>query len=232
MEKRVLLIGNDEGLPGVKVDIENYKRFFKSPIGGAWLDSEFITKLNVSRLDLLKEIQRLKIQSLDYLIVIFSGHGGQMRETVFELNPNGDKLNESEIRNICNRQLNIFDCCRAYPQRLFEGSVYKAVTETLTDFTIRRKFENRILESIHQEVLLYACSIGEVANDTSQGGVYSKYLIQSSIPLTKTKYRLVGSAHQAASLLVTNDFPKQHPDSVLPRCLSEQQLIIGINPEE
>jgi len=231
MEKRILLIGNDEGLPGVKVDIENYKNFFKSSIGGAWLDSELIPKLNVSRFDLLKEIQRLKLQSLDYLVVIFSGHGGQKRETVFELNPSGETLNESEIRHICNRQLNIFDCCRAYPQRLFEGTIYKAVSETLTDFTTRRKYENRILESIHQEVLLYACSIGEVANDTSQGGVYSKYLIQSSKP-TNTKYRLVGSAHQAASVLVTNDFPNQHPDSVLPRCLSEQQLIIGINPEE
>ena len=47
---------HSDGLPGVKVDIENSKRFFKSSYGD-WYDSEIIDKADVSKQELTKEFQ-------------------------------------------------------------------------------------------------------------------------------------------------------------------------------
>lgn len=229
MKKRVLIIGNNNGLPGVKVDMENYKKFFKSNYGGEWNDGEIIEKLNSSKADIEWEITLLKIMKLDYLIVIFSGHGGQMRETMLELNDKGELISESELREISIRQLNIYDCCRCYPQTVLE-SVRNEMTLKLYSYQgTRAKFEKRIMEAIPQQVSLYACSKGEYANDTSKGGAYSKNLISCSVSTT-SEYTLVGSAHDTASILTTAEFNKQHPESIIPRCFSSQQLIIGIKP--
>jgi hypothetical protein len=231
MKKKVLIIGNNEGLPGVKVDINNYQDFFKSAYGGYWNDEEIIVKLNTSRLDLLLEILGLKILSLDYLIIVLSGHGGQTRETIFELNSNGDTISESELQNIAKRQLCIYDCCRSYLSPLFENRKILGLARKVSSTMTRQKFETRILEAIPQQVSLYACSIGETANDTTEGGAYSKNLIKSSLKLD-SEYKLIGEAHEEAKILTQNVFYNQHPDSILPRCFSSQQLIISINPDK
>lgn len=227
MQKRILIIGNDDGLPGVKVDFENYKRFFKSNYGGEWSDVEIIEKLNVSKADLLTQLISLKAMKLDYLIVVFSGHGGQERETMLELNSKGECIAESDLKNLAHRQLNIYDCCRSYPQLLLDSVRSEMKLKLYSFISTRLKFEKRIMEASHQQVCLYACSIGEVANDTSKGGAYSKNLINCSISDTN-EYTLVGTAHEAASILTTVEFSKQHPDSVIPRYFTSQQLIIGV----
>lgn len=229
MNKKIVIIGNNEGLPGVKVDIENYKRFFKSSYGGDWYDSEIIEKLNVSKSELTTLLTNLKSESLNYLIVIFSGHGGQERETILELNSKGECIPESELKNLAYRQLNIFDCCRCYSQSLMESVTNEMRVKLFSIRNTRERYEKRIMDAIHQQVSLYACSIGEYANDTAKGGAYSKNLINSAISDTN-EYTLVGTAHEAASNLTTIEFGKQHPEAVLPRCLSSQQLIIGIKP--
>ena len=76
------------------------------------MEYEIIEKLNVSKVGLTAEFSKLKIQTLDYLIVIFSGNGGQAREALFELNSCGEFVAESALKNLANRQLNIFDCCQ------------------------------------------------------------------------------------------------------------------------
>jgi len=230
MQKRVLIIGNSEGLPGVKVDIENYKGFFKSNCGGDWYDFEITTKLNASRNDVITELNLMKGLSLDYSIIIFSGHGGQKRETFFELNSAGETIYESEIKAISTRQLTIYDCCRAYAQPVNESRAFTALlNKGLADVNTRERYERRIMEAIPQEVNLYACSKGEKAYDTSAGGVYSKYLIQSARNLN-TPFKSVGVCHDEAAILTTAAYRDQHPEAVLPRCLSSQQLILSINP--
>lgn len=229
MNKRILIIGNNEGLPGVKVDIENYKRFFKSSYGGDWYDSEIIEKLNTSKSDLTTLLTRLKAESLNYLIIIFSGHGGQERETVLELNSTGECISESELKNLAYRQLTIFDCCRCYSQSLMESVTNEMKVKLFAVRNTREKYETRIMEAIHQQASLYACSIGEYANDTAKGGAYSKNLINSSIS-DANEFTLVGTAHETASTLTRMEFRNQNPEAVLPRCLSSQQLIIGIKP--
>lgn len=235
MKKHILIIGNNEGLPGVKIDIENYNQFFMSPFGGNWFPNEINVKLNPTKSELSAELNRLKGMSLDYLIVIFSGHGGQERETILELNPRGETIGESDLKYLATRQLNIFDCCRCYPMSLNESALFKVLSKAFTGINTREKFEKRILQAVPQQVDLYSCSINEISNDTSDGGVYSKYLIQSAKNIVDN-FKLIGNAHQEAFDLTMGynlGLPidkQQHPEAVLPRCLSSQQLIISVKP--
>lgn len=227
MKKKILIIGNNEGLPGVKVDMQNYKTFFKSQNGGEWYDDEIIEKLNPGKEEILTLLDKLKQQQLDYLVVIFSGHGGQGRETVLELN-GSDYLSESRLHDLAVRQLNIFDCCRAFSPALLEGARNRLELKARSYFSTREKFERRISEAIPQMARLYACKEGEVAQDTSEGGAYSKNLIYAAI--SNVEYTTVGVAHMRAAEQTSAVYGNQHPEAILPRCLSGQELIIGVRP--
>jgi len=230
MKKRILLIGNTNGLTGVKVDIENYKAFFLSPYGGYWNDSEIKVLLNPNKGDLLVELNWLKKLDLDYLIVIFSGHGGQERETVLEINNNLESINESLLKNLAKRQLNIFDCCRSFSESLVKGNLNELKLKHNLIRNTREKYEKRIIESDLGQISLYACSIGETARDTSKGGLYSSNFIECS-HTSDEEYILVSEAHEKAKILTIQREPEQHPDADLLRSRNGQQLIIGINPK-
>lgn len=234
MKKRILLIGNNNGLEGVNVDFQNYSRFFQSKVGGEWHSTEIISMMNPSRFALMSKINELKAMALDYLIVVFSGHGGQERETVLELNNTEETVSESELKYISSRQLNIYDCCRSYPSiaEASERSMKMFDSGGQIERSTRAIYENRIQNSIQQQICLYACSIGETAEDTSKGGVYSSNLLEVAISIKSTSesYYLVGTTHSGAKSRVKAKAYKQNPDATLPRCLSSQQLIFSINP--
>ena len=44
-----------------------------------------------------------------------------------------------------------------------------------------KKYEARIMQAIAQQVSLYACSIGESALDTENGGMYINNLLKSAV---------------------------------------------------
>ena len=180
MDKRVLLIGNDDGLPGVKVDLKNFRTYFQSDKGGNWFDHEIIERLNPSKDSMIVELENLKRANLDYLIIIFSGHGGQKRDTILELNADGELFSESRFHGICRRQLQIFDCCRSYMEPISESIELREFNKAYSHTNNRIKYENRIRQAAHQEIRLYACAIGEVANDTTAGGAYIKELTLGS----------------------------------------------------
>ena len=232
MEKRILLVGNNDGLPGVKIDLRNFKKFFTSDIGGYWYPNEIIEMLNPTRLALLTKINNLKRLNLDYCIVIFSGHWGQYREVVLEINGNSEYMLESEFKNISRKQLTIFDCCRGVMEDLNEnrglgGTVLNKSFST-NDY-LRIKYERRISLALDQQVTLYSCSINEFSTDTIDGGVYTKNFLRRAT-FVADEYKLIGQNHQEASYLTQREYPEQNPDAILPRCLSNQQLIISINP--
>ncbi|AYL98110.1 caspase family protein [Mucilaginibacter celer] len=230
MNKRILIIGNTDGLPGVKIDIANYQKFFKSEYGGGWLEFEFVIKTDPSLIELSLTLSRLKQLNLDYLIVIFSGHGGQDRETVLELNSSGEAITESALKYLAPRQLNIFDCCRSFPSPQVETRLNERFTKAFSAATgTREKFEKRIMQAIPQQASLYSCSIGEVSHDTATGGVYSRHLIDAATS-SINEFQLVGTAHNTAAVLTKNEFRDQNPEAVLVKSLSSQQLIIGIDP--
>lgn len=230
MYKKILLIGNNNGLPGVQKDFLNYQSFFMSEVGGNWYENEIISKMNPKKGDLEVEIKRLKNSYLDFIIVIFSGHAGQERETILEINENNETVFESELKNIATRQITIYDCCRAYSRTEFSENydrlLYKAAH---VSSEIRKLYEKRIMEAIPQQISLYACSIGETANDTSEGGVYSKNLLKAAGSIN-TNYMTVGKTHEIAKDLTKKEEPNQNPDAILPRCLSTQELILSIDP--
>jgi len=230
MKKRILLIGNTHGLPGVPVDLANYRKFFKSQYGGGWMDFEIETETNPSVTKLALTVSKIVALKLDYAIVVFSGHGGQERETILEINGNGDTVPESLLKGIAERQLNIFDCCRAFSEPVIEIKLNERFTKSFAATTnTREQYELRIMQAIPQQVSLYACSIGEVSYDSPNGGVYSKHLLSVSAQVDSS-YKLVGNAHEEATVLTKREKPTQNPDGILPRCLSSQQLIIGIKP--
>jgi hypothetical protein len=229
MKKRIIIFGNDRGMPGVKIDIEKYDSFFRSSYGGNWTPDEITLLLNPHSSGLLYTISVHRSMELDYLIIVFSGHGGQERETMLEINPQEETIAESFLNNIAKRQLNIFDCCRAYSESLTESVATKLKTKLFSRVDVREKYENRILQAIPQQSRLYACRIGESAYDLGEGGIYSKHLLNCAINM-EGKYKYVSDAHDQAGKLTTIEDNRQHPIATLPKCLTKQELILAINP--
>ncbi len=239
MKRKLLLIGNTNGLGGVKVDIENYKNFFKSLPGGQWEDSEIEIELNPSRISLELTILSLKVTKPDFLVVVFSGHGGQERELVLELNASHECIEESRLQFIAQRQINIYDCCRCVSEPLVERKQFEQKSKFFShkDESLKEKYNKRIMQALPQQISLYSCAIGEGSNDTVKGGLYTIALLDSATSLSSmTEYKLVGNTHfeaAEATTIATKHYPQdrqQHPEAVLPKCLSSQQLIFSINP--
>jgi hypothetical protein len=235
MNKKLWIIANDDGLPGVKKDILNIKDFFKSPFGGNWYESEIDEYVNYDKELIINRKRVLKAKHLDYLVIYFSGHGGWQRETNLTVNPKSEKIGESELLYISEKQLNIFDCCRCYSETKMsmDSLVYK-IAERFGN--TREKYEERIAQANDQQVTLYACKIGEFAHDQEIGAVYTTNLLKAARELNGEEYKLVSLAHDEASNLM-DDFNRgkptkdqQHPDHSYIKFNPNEQLIISVNP--
>ncbi len=236
MRRKALLIGNTNGLAGVKVDISNFKTFLNSNHGGQWYDSEIEIISNPRKSSLLIKIDEIKRQSNDYTVVLFSGHGGHSqykRKTILEINGDGETIYETDLNNLSKRQLNIYDCCRTL------ASLHKTASDSLrAEFsesinTYRPRFEKRIMEADEQQAILYSCSIGQVSYDTENGGVYFSNFLKSAknVPYGN-EFKLVGLAHEEA-VPPTIEYSKklgglQEPEAILAKSLSSRQLIIAL----
>ena len=237
MKRRALLIGNSNGLAGVKPDISNYVKFLTSDYGGQWYESEIVIRINPTRKALLETIQNLKNERPDFVFVVFSGHGAYQKTTILEINKDEEFVYETELIGIAKRQISIFDCCRNVIQtQLSESQKSFAINVLIGNPSIIRPiYEDRIMKAIEQQNFLYACSINESALDTEEGGLYTKNLLDSAKPLSNHLFKLVGETHEEAAEKTSNAAwePKRHrqnPTASLPRCLSSQQLIISVNP--
>lgn len=108
---------------GVNHDMENYKSFLTSPLGGAWSEDEIQILYKP-----IKEAVRQAVQSLKYVSyakIIFSGHGAYSPihgSTFLELNKN-EAIDAAELRGACRKQTIILDCCRAVAKVITEEEV-------------------------------------------------------------------------------------------------------------
>jgi len=238
MKKKALFIANTKGLNGTKKDIINMRNFLHSNIGGAWDNDEFCEPLcNPSKKHLMDVVYNLKYENNDYVIVLFSGHGGQKRELLIEINEYEETINESDLKGIAKRQLTIFDCCRVVLRESFrdDGILNKAQLNfsNYARNNIRQRYNERIMQAIPQQATLYSCSIGQSSYDTNEGAVYLSNFINASKRISG-EFKTVGLAHQE-SIEPTYQYSlsqregAQNPDASLPKCLTEQQLIISIN---
>ncbi len=238
MRRKALLIGNTSGLQGVQVDIARFSTFLKSNSGGAWYDSEIDVLENARKSVLLQKIDELKRQEPDYLVVLFSGHGGQLlRQTVLEINGAGESIEEDQLRKMAERQLNVYDCCRSISSTVQKSIAMDSLSFSLRESAnqIRQRFENRIMQAIPQQALLYSCSVGQVSYDTANGGVYLSNLLKAAQTFDHGQsFKLVGLAHEeamgpTAEYASKEKHGRQVPEAILPKCLSTQQLVISMN---
>jgi hypothetical protein len=235
MKRKALLIANTSGLQGVKVDISKFSAFLKSNRGGGWFDSEIQIIANESKLSLLKKIDDIRNQANDYTVVLFSGHGGYQRQTILEINSNGETVEEKALANLSKRQLNVFDCCRSVIPDTMTKSAMDSITARFSESvnTYRQRFDTRIMQADEQPASLYSCSIGQVSYDTANGGVYlSNLLVAANNISYPDDFKLVGVAHdeaRTATILESRRAGRtQEPDAVLAKSLSSRQLIISL----
>lgn len=234
MRRKALLIGNSNGLTGVTKDLEKIKSFLLSNIGGAWNNNEIVMLPRSKKEEVENAVDNIKYGQIDFSIVYFSGHGGYQRETVLQLSDNSE-ISENNLIGISSRQITIFDCCRSisHERKNVElSAIFESFKDNHRDL-YREAYNKRILQAIPQQVRLYSCSVGEISNDTSNGGVYTNALMQAV-----KQYSVVGQIHNFASHLVESNWnngkiktEQQHPEAILPKCLVEQQLILSLADE-
>jgi hypothetical protein len=240
MKRKAILIGNTNGLQGVQVDLNNYKKFLKSEIGGAWLDSEILTLKNPSLTILNMHILNIKMNERpDFVFLVYTGHGGYIRKaTVFEINEKHETIEESKLWNIAKRQISISDCCRGIDTDELSESV-KLFSDggKIGQSQARLIYDKRIMESEEQQARFYSCSIGEPSIDTglSGGGLYTKNLLKAIKETKFEKYLTINDAHEVATRTTKKEAleTEQHnqtPDSRVISCFHDKQLIIAINP--
>jgi len=235
MKRKALVIGNTSGLAGVKNDIVRFTKFLESARGGSWYGSEIKILQNPRKREVLAQVETMKADRLDYAVVMFSGHGGHIRTTQLELNDD-ETLDETSLQKIATRQLNIYDCCRVSLSLMTKSLAMESANVVYDSaLAVRKIYEERILQAIPQQVSLYACSVGEVSYDTSDGAVYLSELLAAANRANGARFLTVGAAHEAAAQRVEanrRNHPNresQVPQAVLPKCLSAQQLILAMN---
>lgn len=239
MKRRALLIGNSRGLAGVKRDIANMRQFLMGRYGGAWRNGEIETMMNPSLSDLKTKLKVIKAEQNDFVIVLFSGHGGYERTTVLEINGQNEIIDDTELIGLAPRQISIFDCCRVVcgyqeeREMLLERKLF-SITDSVD--TIRQRYDSRIMQAIPQQDRLYACKIGQCAHDhqDGSGAYYLNNLLKHARSISGA-YGLVGDVHEDAAEdtkteVLIKENAIQEPVCSLHKCLSSQQLIISIHP--
>ncbi len=235
MKRIALIIGSagppDEYLPGVNVDVEEYKKFLLSPWGGKWYKDEIFPLLDKDISDIRDYIQLVRIDEPDFAFVVFTGHGyydPERKERVFMV---GDgELYESELRGLALWEVLIIDTCAGMEEEIYRKKVMveglRKIAAAHIDY--RKIYENAIKECIPQEIILYASSPGEYSEDTSRGGLFSKTLLEVAYNNTQfgilsalmawklayEKVRELSGGKQNPDYLVTVKYGKKLPFSI------------------
>ena len=234
MKRKAFLFGNTTAA-GAQNDLLNWKSFLKSGRGGAWEDYEIQILSNPSKAYLQAWLKIIKDGDYDFVLVAYAGHGGWERSTILEINPDGETINEVELKGLAPREILSLDCCRG------TGEATQIVDEALeksfsadSHSNIRARYDSRMMQAIPQQVTLYACSIGESSYCTNNGGYYTKNLLRQGAATPANQFVTINQAHFNAAIETKNEVlakegRTQTPDISCSRCLTSQQLIIGID---
>lgn len=224
--------GTDGFLPGVQKDVASYEKFLLSPLGGAWLPAEVKTLVSPSKDAVLAEIETLK--RAEYSFVVFAGHAchdATRNDTVLQLK-HGVEMRGSQLKIGAPRHTLILDCCRevARPISLsLESVLAKAdrMPVALNASECRKYFDQRVQEAGAGLATLYACSVDETADESSDGGFYSSSLIAASAAWHKESttdtaknfsiFSIVKAHEAATSEVAIMSGGRQHPKIERPR---------------
>lgn len=234
MKRRALLLDHQDGELASDKDVQDVAEFLRSCTGGGWLDDEIIHESNITLSRLKEHVKRVKEDGVDYLFFYFSGHGGYVRDTVIELNPQGETISERDVSGLAARQLNIYDCCRQHPDQVSFTDAMDSLKEAHNAplELAREIYSKRVMEACPQQVSLYACRKGESAYDLGRGGVYTQNLLDATHSFND-RFLLVLRAHILACQPTTDEVAergeKQHPDYFAAKLPSRYQLPFALN---
>ncbi|WGE67050.1 caspase family protein [Actinobacillus equuli subsp. haemolyticus] len=244
MKKKAIIIGNMDPNLGVQKDIDDTISFLKSKAGGAWNDNEIVVLKDSPSILLKYQLQQYKSEKLDYVFLLFGGHGDMTSNitNIYPSHKSNEALSEEIFNNLAPRQLSVLDCCRV-PRKLISNNIVELSESASTeDFSvelsiekIRELYHNQILQAPEQHLKLYACDTGEAAIDNN-GGLYTQELISNAITASKVGNR-VNSAiliHNKTKVNVQEKSAnKQNPKTFgLPRLQDNLQLPLSINPKK
>lgn len=245
MKRFAYLLSNNDGLPGIKKDVSDFRSYLTSCEGGAWNPNEVFERTNLSLSVLRSDLDSIKARDFDYVIFYYSGHGSYARGTRLYINETDDNIDVNEVFGLATRQLSVFDCCRHDPEKANEKCAAvcdEAINSSELMFQWCRKKYDRLVQGVpQQQVALYASQIGEYATATSIGSVYTQSLLSCAQTLSATGDLDAVTAHNACSMTVSSIALKhgvaQHPDcnvpfasrmtGVLPFAVKKPQLLFG-----
>ena len=189
MTRKAIMIGSPgpkntvNYLKGVDTDLHHFVSFLKSPIGGSWEDNEIAGLFKCPSENLIELFQSTYT---DFLLVYFSGHGHQdLKETNIAIN-DSESLSVSQLISMIKapKALIIIDTCRRESDEKYSsisGPQYLSFKSTLNQPNSSEKYMQIISESTDGISIAYACSVGEISNDTELGGVYTYSLLKTSL---------------------------------------------------
>lgn len=238
MKKIAIIIKSEANdLPGVVHDVENFKNFLRDPYGGEWHDGEIYTistpsHFRYSNKYLISALDNIKNGRYDYAIVLYSGHGGLNDDEQLIIYPDsGTDIPAAVLCNLAPKQLTIFDCCRSFDEEA--KMVKEAVNASSSICPSTRSFYEQLLHHAHpQQNILFACDMGEYAQDTSKGALYFNALLMAAKTYTSySRWKTVRETHElAAEYVRLKSFNQQHPDYLIPKIPREHSLPFSINP--
>ena len=170
-------------LKGVETDLHHFVSFLKSPIGGSWEDNEITGLFKCPSENLIELFQSM---DTDFLLVYFSGHGQQdLKETNIAKN-DSESISVSQLISIIKapKALIIIDTCRKVSDEEYSsisGPEYLSFQSDLNQANSSEKYMQVISESTDGISIAYACSVGEISNDTELGGDYTYSLLKTSL---------------------------------------------------
>ncbi len=164
-------------LPGTLKDIESYRGFLNSNLGGAWSNSEIFPLINPTLKDIKAELNKI---DGGYSFIVFTGHGF--------INPLNNKqyieikdghIWIGELQTRAKWQTLILDCCRGhYSSNEIIGESYQnfsgggLVKSTALDLTFREHFDKNLFKCEQGIIVLFAASAKQAAGEEASFGGY------------------------------------------------------------
>ena len=120
MTRRAYLIGGSylEELAGVRADINAWKEFLHSPVGGSWDEGEIVDLSEETFVSIKGELAFGRL--FDYSLLCFAGHGRATVDsdgystTIVQINDK-EEVSEYDLNPKSPRCTMLFDCCRRLP---------------------------------------------------------------------------------------------------------------------
>ncbi len=205
MTRKAIIIGNNTGynattfLSGVNRDLNNYPRYLKNNVGGAWYDFEIEIIHNKGRQTIINAIRQC---NTDYSFVVFSGHGFiNQADGLTYICVDGNYICETELKTNSLKQSLILDCCRTeesiseiagafgdVSSHFEKGGQVHRLSEAQKRIirNARNKFDYALSKADYGQFRGYACSVGQTSGDNpSLGGVFSTALMKEGIKFSK-----------------------------------------------